>query len=96
MHPILELMMDYRLKHCQVSVKPKKRMPMGPKGPVKPAKPPKPPRKPKANRIRAMSNRDRPKSREIHRNLMRLAQRVEEFKKSLLTLNENTDIDESR
>jgi hypothetical protein len=90
MHPILELMMDFKMK------KHPKRLPMGPAGPSKPAKPPRGPRKPKVNRIRAVSNRDRPKTREIHRNLMRLAQRVEEFKKSLLILNENTEIDESR
>ena len=91
MHQILELMMEHRLNHSNVSVKLKNR-PTG----LKYNKPPKPPRKPKANRIRAVSNRDSPKTRQIHRNLMRLAQRVEEFKKSLIILNENAEIDESR
>ena len=91
MHPILELMMEHRLNHSQVSVKSKNR-PMG----LKYNKPPKPPKKQKTNRILAVSNRDRPKTREIRRNLMKIAQRAEAYKNSLHNVNENTEINESR
>ena len=115
MHPILELMMEYRLKHCQVSAKRKKR-PIGPAGPARPAVPPKPPKKPRTNAIKLpkpislpkpillrrseiskrVPNRDSPKTRQIQKNLMKIAQRAEAYKKYLLTINENTEINESR
>jgi hypothetical protein len=43
-----------------------------------------------------VSPRDRPKTRQIQKNLMKIAQRAEAFKNSLRSINENTEIDESR
>lgn len=113
MHPILELMMEYRLKHSEIVAQPKKR-PLGPSTPARPAKPPRPPRKPKTVKlakpprepkpisirrsklIKRVPSRDRPKTRQIQKNLMKIAKRAEEYKKSLLNVNENRKIDEGR
>lgn len=99
MHPILELMMEYKLTHCQITVKPRGRPP-GPAGPKKPARPPRGPRKPRvvnlSKPLKRVPHRDRPKTRQIQKNLMKIAQRAEAYKNSLRSINENTEINESR